>query len=324
VLGTMLFGAGIWLVAQIYHLDEHYPDGILLWGCGALALAWALPSISQAVLAALLLLLWQGFEALQFRAPLPFAPALVLLGTVLLALQLRSRVLLSVGLTAFHVSLFFMIKLGSLSLLFFLSLAALLIAAGLVLEKGSRAPELAPVFSFFGYVPFSVIFFLLTFSGVIRDLSYHSSQWQIGAWMLAFTIGATGLWIAALRPFGGLKERYARDQQYHRLIVPVVFALSVLIGLRVVDTYGGLPRLAYNLLFLAYAVLLMLQGFRTGRTRSAVVGCILLAAFTVARYTDLFHSLLARSAVFFIIGALMIGAGYFFTRKGKAREEAAP
>jgi hypothetical protein len=68
----------------------------------------------------------------------------------------------------------------------------------------------------------------------------------------------------------------------------------------------------------------MLQGFRTGRTRSAVVGCILLAAFTVARYTDLFHSLLARSAVFFVIGALMIGAGYFFARKGKAREEAAP
>lgn len=26
LLGTMLFGAGIWLVAQIYHIDEHYPN----------------------------------------------------------------------------------------------------------------------------------------------------------------------------------------------------------------------------------------------------------------------------------------------------------
>ena len=41
VLGTMLFGAGIWLVAQIYHIDEHYPNAFLVWGTGALALAWA-------------------------------------------------------------------------------------------------------------------------------------------------------------------------------------------------------------------------------------------------------------------------------------------
>lgn len=40
----MLFGAGIWLVAQIYHIEEHYPNGFLIWGLGAMALAWALPS----------------------------------------------------------------------------------------------------------------------------------------------------------------------------------------------------------------------------------------------------------------------------------------
>ena len=41
----MLFGAGIWLVAQVYHIEEHFPDGFLIWGIGALALAWAMPSI---------------------------------------------------------------------------------------------------------------------------------------------------------------------------------------------------------------------------------------------------------------------------------------
>ena len=39
LLGTMLFGAGIWLVAQVYHIDEHYPNGFLLWAGGALAMA---------------------------------------------------------------------------------------------------------------------------------------------------------------------------------------------------------------------------------------------------------------------------------------------
>ncbi len=41
--GTMFFGAGIWLVAQIYHIDEHYPNAFFIWGCGALAMAWAYP-----------------------------------------------------------------------------------------------------------------------------------------------------------------------------------------------------------------------------------------------------------------------------------------
>jgi len=47
LLGTMLFGAGIWLVAQIYHIEEHYPQRVPDMGLGALALAWALPSMAQ-------------------------------------------------------------------------------------------------------------------------------------------------------------------------------------------------------------------------------------------------------------------------------------
>ena len=39
ILGTMMFGAGIWLIAQIYHIDEHYPNAFLVWGLGALGLA---------------------------------------------------------------------------------------------------------------------------------------------------------------------------------------------------------------------------------------------------------------------------------------------
>ena len=39
--GTILFGAGIWLVAQIYHIDEHYPNAFFFWGFGAMTMAWA-------------------------------------------------------------------------------------------------------------------------------------------------------------------------------------------------------------------------------------------------------------------------------------------
>ena len=61
IFGTMMFGAGIWLVAQMYHIDEHYPNALLIWGAGALGLAWAMPSLAQAFLAVVLITLWSGF-----------------------------------------------------------------------------------------------------------------------------------------------------------------------------------------------------------------------------------------------------------------------
>jgi len=67
LLGTMMFGAGIWLIAQIYHINEHYPTAFLIWGLGALAFAWILPSVSQGVLACVLISVWGLAEVLNFR-----------------------------------------------------------------------------------------------------------------------------------------------------------------------------------------------------------------------------------------------------------------
>lgn len=89
----MLFGAGIWLVAQIYHIEEHYPNGFLIWGLGAMALAWALPSVARAILAVLLLVLWNGFEVFDFKNPQALSPLLISAGTLPLAWAHRSRVL---------------------------------------------------------------------------------------------------------------------------------------------------------------------------------------------------------------------------------------
>lgn len=33
-LGTVLYGSGIWLIAQIFHISSHYPNGVLLWAVG--------------------------------------------------------------------------------------------------------------------------------------------------------------------------------------------------------------------------------------------------------------------------------------------------
>jgi uncharacterized membrane protein len=62
-LGALIFGAGIFLIAQMYHITVHYPNGPLLWGIGTLPLAYLLRFRSILALALADLLIWLGMEA---------------------------------------------------------------------------------------------------------------------------------------------------------------------------------------------------------------------------------------------------------------------
>jgi hypothetical protein len=69
-IGTVALGGGIALAGQIFHLDEHWPGGIMLWAVGA-ALAWGvLRQTPQMALVAVLAPAWLGSEwtvAMQHR-----------------------------------------------------------------------------------------------------------------------------------------------------------------------------------------------------------------------------------------------------------------
>lgn len=65
-LGTLALGAGIFLAGQIFHLEEHWPGGVLLWTLGAL-LGWALlRDWVQGTLLALLAPAWLCCEWIAF------------------------------------------------------------------------------------------------------------------------------------------------------------------------------------------------------------------------------------------------------------------
>ena len=60
--GTVCLGGGIFLAAQIFNLEEHWPGGIMLWALGAV-LAWlVLRQWPQAAAAAVLIPFWLGGE----------------------------------------------------------------------------------------------------------------------------------------------------------------------------------------------------------------------------------------------------------------------
>lgn len=68
-LGMVAFGAGIALVAQIYHISAHPSNGVLLWAFGVLALAWVMRDRWGYYLAALLVFIWNGWEYFEYQQP---------------------------------------------------------------------------------------------------------------------------------------------------------------------------------------------------------------------------------------------------------------
>lgn len=320
LLGTVLFGAGIWLVAQIYHLDEHYPNAFLFWSLGTLALAWAMPSIGQGVMACLLIALWHGTEAFDFLAPNHRVLMLLLLGVVPLALWLRSRVLLFVALLTLYFSVLasLVVFADEWMLPIMLSLSCLLLALREMARREVWFPEGAGSLSVLGYPGYFICVYLLSFPDVLEEMLDPGRNALAMTYLGCVAIPALGLWAWLLLD----DHRNKRLSDWLDQGVVVLVVLSFLLTMLLSDYFSN-PVIALawftlilcNIALLIHGGVFIVQGSAEARPGLTALGCLLIAAIVVTRYLDLFHSLLMRSLAFFIIGAIVFMAGNFYQRR---------
>jgi uncharacterized membrane protein len=324
--GTMFFGAGIWLVAQIYHIDEHYPNAFFIWGCGALALAWALPSISHALVAGMLLLLWNGFEAFDFKNPHLLSPFIILAGLIPLAWIYRSRVVLASTIGAFMLMLAFSVATvgGDLVFLLVFLSACILIAAGSLVRRKGGFPDSGPIFSFIGYLVYLAALFALSFFHRGQGLfTVHFDDLQAATYF--FTFSAAALWLLIWSFWAAVQQKKpaAADFRIDACGVLLTLLIVVLNTMGVLGLKGWTGAAVFNLLFLFHSIMLIVAGCKESDLRFTTAGCLLLASISLARYTDLFVSLLARSSVFLIMGAALFAVGIYYSRTKKRLQEKA-
>ncbi len=321
VLGTMVFGSGIWLVAQIYHIDEHFPNAFLYWGIGALALAWTLPSAAQGIMAAILLVVWNGAEVFGFSNPNHAAPFVIGIGIGLLAWRLRSVLLAAVVVPAFLAALGFTVaevaEALTLSVLF--SWACIFMALGRGGE-GAQRPAGGRLMGGYGAVLYLGLLYLLTFPNLgeeVADLALTGAADRLYFWGSAAL--ALVLWSFLLRRLLSGLDVDLWDLLLHCLIPPVSLVLLV----SRVTTFGDWHPWAwaalFNLLFLGHALALIADGCRTVDLKTTAAGCLLFALLAGTRYVDLFDSLLLRALVFGLVGISLFLIGGIYT---KARRRA--
>ena len=93
-VGTTALGAGIFLSGQIFHLQEHWPGGFMLWALGAWLGLWLQRGWPQLAFAAVLTPLWlagEWLEAVHFEAVRAAAAGMLLLALTYFTAPGRER-----------------------------------------------------------------------------------------------------------------------------------------------------------------------------------------------------------------------------------------
>jgi len=278
LLGAILFGAGIFLIAQIYHLSVHFANGPLVWGLGVLPLAYLLRFKTLLSLSLIVLLVWLGMETHSWLSPEAFesfgwVPAdskfislFFMAGLALWGLGLMHRGYEGLRrISAPYIILGMLCTFGT-GFLFTFDLYG----------RNFGAPVLWPF-----YLALSALFLL-----AVLGLALSSERPLGWVWEVVFLLVLLGLVLYLTFLFGGLPGKGHRD---FVLSANLIFALAVLI-----------------VLFLGYL-----------REFPIYVNMALLffVLDLVVRYFDFFWELLPRSFFFIIGGLVLLTGGVLLERK---------
>ncbi|AQS35954.1 putative membrane protein (DUF2157) [Shewanella psychrophila] len=319
--GAISYGASIMLIAQIYHLGEHYPDGIYWWALGVLPLALLTRSRLLLILMLGLATIWLCVEVGEDFFPASYP--VFLLSALLLALYCRSTP------TIFVFSLF--------ALLLWLNLAfSWLMGRGIHYEP------------FGDLLPFSLALGLV-FNGLAWALMRTSNRtWREYGLVLHLWLLRASVVTLLILSFEDVWSEYSSESD-------IIFVLSImsLIACGVISwrlsvkngRYASIPSLLFslgfcicfiaqayfnsgdmiaaitiNLLLLVFGISLIRRGIEQDETQYFYTGVAVLLATAFVRYFDLIGDYLGGALLFLIAASIMMLAARYWRLRGQTEQ----
>lgn len=321
LLGVILFGSNIMLIAQIYHISAHYPDGVLTWALGGLLVAYLMGSQPAMVAALGLAVLWTGMESQEFGRSVHW-PFLIFLAAGLHGVfNGRWRIALHVALAGLLLwSWFsFLAVMGSwwahqhqgiyLVQVFFLAYLALFIG-GLLMHRREHWQGLARTVQ--GYASFAALacLYLLTFPDLLQDVRGASGPWWWANALALLVLLSLAFWHYRLSA-GGARPAFLN---WGLVLLGGIVALLAA-NLYASVAYAGWLALLFNLVYFLGLLWLLYAALHL-ENRALVNQAFFFFAITLlARYFDTFWSLMDRSLFFMGGGLLLLGGGYWLERQ---------
>ncbi|GAA5445272.1 hypothetical protein Misp06_03471 [Microbulbifer sp. NBRC 101763] len=325
LLGNFFFGASIILIAQIYHLGEHMPDGLLWWALGCTPFALITRSPWIALQANILALIWFYLQVVMGYYPALFP--LFILVSLFVLLRGRASVLL------------LLVILGSIGLWIEYSLAEIWRIQEQGFKLALQAESLPVAIALFVMLYVFSHWLALKQSSVARDYSA-----VISIWCLRFAL-ITLLVFSFESPWESLIEANWDHLWSMWLVVAAMAAVTVVLAmptrrllsssallvlfagvLALVTTIDNIDlaiylQVAANFALIGSGIWLIYRGVHDGISHYFFLGVVAILLTALLRYIDLIGDYLGAALIFILFAGLLLGAAKYW-KSHQGREEA--
>jgi uncharacterized membrane protein len=345
-LGCLFYGGAIVLVAEIFHLHSHPPDGVWWWAIGVLPFALFLDTVLIHLLVATLLAVWVGMELLGGG----FGPDVARFG-VLPRLALSLPILAGLGLCWAYqkksptaaglyvpvvawwlVLLPFAWHWREFPILFIGSVGALML---IIAEVHAEGNKLAVPYRLYGSLLCMGVLSVLSFREVHRELARMTDVWPFILQSLlitavsgivfgvAFVIKSQRAEAAYLRPVYAYALRQWLPLSMALLMFVLTLYYAALKNVEAEPMIALVPTALGNIGMLILAFWLMMRGLREERGFPSAGGVLFFLLWSVFRYAEWFGSrggMLGGACMFFVCGATIFAFAMFWHVRKRQRE----
>lgn len=312
--GAICYGASIMLIAQIYHLGEHFPDGIFYWALGVLPLVFIVQSRLLALLCLLLAATWMSVEGNTGFFPSSFP--VFAFAVLWLVITRKESVFLFLGALlslVFWANLLFSWHFGptkdfdlttdQIPLNAALGLLLTGVAWWLIRRPEHRLQDYGYSLHLWLLRAVLTLLLALSFSDVWQELRHVRIESAYIVPMAIAGLGATGMLLAW--PSG-------RNAVGPLLTNTVFFAATFTWIYAGVQPDVEVLAVMTNLMLLVSGIWLIRRGIDAAMTHFFYLGVVLLLLTALFRYFDLIGDYLGGAALFGVAALILFGAARYW------------
>jgi len=323
-LGGLFYGASIMLIAQIYHIGEHFPDGIYWWAAGVLPLALLMESTLLMLLSASLGFIWFFTETAQDFYPLSFPLLLAAMAWHCFRIKQSNLLfmLLVAGL-AFWLEYSFSwligdwqrfnvgadnVSLGVGTFMVFYAMSKWLLEStkNIYADYGTLLAAWTLRFTM-------ITLLILSFEGSWKDLI--GAEWRLPSLslILAVVLSSASIWMV-----------HSAGKPVVAISALSVFYLAALFSLMGLEDrqYAIVYQVIDNIALIASGIWLIVRGIDHGISHYFFLGIGVILVTGLLRYIDLVGDYIGAALLFSVFAVILLSAAKYWKSR-RSKQEAA-
>lgn len=332
-IGAISFGAGIWLIAQIFNIQYNYANGLLYWMIGILPAVFLLRSQSILILSSLLLPIWLGVAIADDYHKIVYS--FFILQAVILYFTYREKqkaaLIISIIATGIWLTHYFYLRLegtGQLAVNIHLLYTNLFIAYGFILYylgmwhyRNNNFASFSIIYKLFGIVFIFINNYSLTFVQHYKEFYDMVGQQAKSVYMPADALTVYLFYLLAGMLFLNFIFKLKSEENLKEAQAVLAFLFIQVIAMHLWPFSDKIISASYNIVLFTEIVTFLYLSYLLNEEYIFRLSLYIFALDVLTRYFDAFWKILPRSVFFMIGGAILVFGGIYMEKKRKSIEE---